>query len=46
MTGAVKGVKENVISPIARRVSDQNDEDFENENESGDVPKADNIAAT
>ena len=44
VTGTVQGVKEKVISPIARRLSDQNDEEFENENVSGGN-KADNIAA-
>ena len=29
VTGAVQGVKEKVISPLARRLSDQNEEDFE-----------------
>ena len=46
VTGAVQGVKEKVISPITRRLSDQNEEeDLSNENESRDVSKADNIAA-
>ena len=46
VTGAVQGVKEKVISPITRRLSDQNEEeDLSNEKESRDVSKADNIAA-
>lgn len=43
VTGAVQGVKEKVVSPITRRLSDQNEED--NENEFQHVPKNDNFAA-